>query len=323
MKPRTAIDVLLVGTETEAARLEELAVGLRRSGHETFVALSTDEALGRPTPGALIVTEAAGHSLFGAFELPAGTPHRLFLSSTRDFDLACAATRAGANEILVTPTLDELGLAVERALPRFQRPATSSRHLARSYNTDQRHRALLDLVAFTTSLGLERSLRLRVATAISELFENAAQHAYVDRSGVILIEASLAADPLGVDRLVVEVQDLGTGAELQSSGGDEPTGLDFVRALSERLDLTSHDTGLTARVEFVLSSPHFEEDPAGLDALDYFDPLCLRELYAVLNDPAEDHGTDLFRLAPAATPTLGRVLAAGRTAEAALFAAPR
>ena len=40
------LHVLLIGTPHEAARLDELAAGLRRRGHSTQIATDIDNALG-------------------------------------------------------------------------------------------------------------------------------------------------------------------------------------------------------------------------------------------------------------------------------------
>jgi hypothetical protein len=303
--------VLLAGTEAEASVLGELACGLRRFGHTASIALSTEEALGQATPEVLIASEAAGSSLFMAFNLPTGGPRCIFLSTSRDFDTAVVATRHGADEVLGMPTIDELAAAVERN-PRVQ-TLKPSRELELSSMPDNASRSLRELLAFTTRLGLGRGLRLRIATAASELFHHA--------EGPTTLTAGLAADPVGVDRLVLELTDFGGGLGKHNGGQESPSSLDFVCALSERLDVTFAAESTHARAEFVLAPLHFEEDPAGMDELDYFDPCCLRELHAVLGDAAESHGRDLHHLAPAAAPALARIATAGARPETALFPA--
>lgn len=306
MKKASPTHVLLAGTSDELAVLSELASGLRRLGHTVAIALNTEEALGQPTPNVLVVTEAAGSSLFQAFNLPTGSPRGVFLSKSQNFDAASQATRHGADEVLGTPTIDQLAEAVERK-PRAS-AAFAARELELNLSAQDRHRGMLELLAFTTHLGLERSLRLRIATAASELVTTT--------TGPVTLSVCLAGDPIGIDRLVLEMTDF--EGELVTH---EDERLDFARALSERLDVTTDGASATVRLEFVMAPANFDEDPAGLDNLDYFDPVCLRELHAVLGDAAEGFGSDLHRLAPAAAATLLRIASAQGQPETALFPA--
>lgn len=305
MKKPAPTHVLLAGTCAELSELGELAAGLRRFGHSVAIARSTEEALGQPTPRVLVVTEAAGSNLFQAFNLPTGRPRGIFLSKSHDFQAAATATRHGADEVLGTPSLDALAEAVERRSAPVSSP---SRHeLEVHLGANEAHRGVLELLAFTTRLGVERGLRLRIGSATSELLALA--------GGPRTLRAHLCGDPLGSDRLQVEVDDL--SGHLDKADGDD---FELARSLSERLDVASGEQATTARLEFVLCPTHFAEDPAGLDDLDYFDPACLRELRDVLQDAGEHNGRDLFKLAPAAAATLMRLAAAHSQPLTALFA---
>lgn len=304
--------VLLVGTPDEVARLDDLAAGLRRRGHSTQIAQGVDSALGMETPDALVVTEAVGVALFQAFSLPTSAPRGVFLVEQAAFELACEAARVGAQDILCRPTIDALATAIEQG-PARALPAPTS-HFEQVYTSDQVHTAVRDLLAFGTRLGLTRGLRMRFATAASELLTNAAQHAYGDTLGPVTVYVRLSNDPLGIDRLSLEIVDHGAGADEVQAPGAGPSGLDFVRALAERVDLTTTPgRGFAARAEFALASLYFDETPAGLDELDYIDPIALRELHSVMTS-----GEDVARIAPALAPTLGRIQAAGRDPLASL-----
>ena len=312
------LHVLLIGTPHEAARLDELAAGLRRRGHSTQIATDIDNALGMETPDVLVATEALGATLFFAFQLPTGSPHGVFLINSANFQLACQAARAGAKEILLAPTIDALCEAVERTPKRFS--VVPAGHFEHTYTSEQTQTAIRDLLAFTARLGLARGLRLRIVTAASELVNNVKQHAYGPTAGPLTIYMRLSNDPVGIDRLNLEVIDHGTGAQSIELDSDKPSGLDFVRALAERLDVTSNPNhGFAARVEFALAPLYFSETPAGLDELDYIDPIALRELHAVMCSGSED----IERIAPALAPTLGRLQYAGQDAAARLFASLR
>lgn len=303
----TPLHVLLVGLADEAARLEDLATGLRRRGHTTAIVLGADNALGSETPDVLVVTRAVGAGLFGAFMLPTRSPHGVFVLDSADFEGACNAARNGAREILLTPTVDELVAAVERAQIRAQ--ATPIDHFERTYTTDQVPVALRDLGAHCLRLGLGRGLRVRIVTAASELLANAAAYAFPGGAGPVTLFARLSSDPLGIDRLSLEVVDNGAGSRDAVSQGEGPGGLDFVRALAERLDVTTrHDNGFAARAEFALAPLYFDETPAGLDEVDHLDPLTLREVHQTLVRGVEP----LQHTAPALAPTFGRLLTAGR-----------
>jgi len=306
----SALHILFVGSDHEQGRLDDLAAGLRRRGHTTALVSSTDDALGMETPDALVVTEAIGPGLFQAFALPTGSPRCVFLVAEPTFRIAAAAAHAGARELLHQPTLDELARAIEAGDARPEpEPLT---HFERSYTSDQPHAAVRDLAAHALRLGLSRGLRVRIATAASELLHNVAQHAYpadADHGGLgpVTLFARLASDPLGIDRLSIEVVDHGAGATSIDASGDAPQGLDFVRALAERVDITTAPgEGFCVRAEFALATQYFDETPAGLDELDHLDPITLRELHR-----AATSGEDLARLAPALAPTLGRLQTAG------------
>lgn len=312
------LHILLIGTRHESSRLEELAAGLRRRGHSTQLATDIDNALGMETPDVLVATEALGATLFYAFQLPTGSPHGVFLINSANFQLSCQAARAGAKEILLVPTIDELCDAVERAPIRFS--VVPAGHFEHTYTSDFTQSAIRDLLAFTTRLGLSRGLRVRIVTAASELLNNVKQHAYGSAAGPLTIYMRLSNDPVGIDRLNLEVIDHGVGTRSIERDSETPAGLDFVRALAERLDVTSNpDQGFAARAEFALAPLYFSETPAGLDELDYIDPIALRELHSVMCSGSED----VVRLAPALAPTLGRLHTAGQDAAARLFASLR
>lgn len=301
-------EILLAGVSNEVERLDELAKGLRRLGHAVFVALTTEDALGQRTPDILIVTEASGSSLFQAFRLPIDAPRGIFLSSSCSFDAAVLATQRGASQVLGTPTIDQLCDAVELQSECHQRQASSSLELS-SVGETGNNSNLLELLAFTTQIGLGRSLRLRIVTAASEILSLA--------RGPRTIRASLVDDPLGTDRLVLEVTSFEKGPTNQTKGAG-PSSLDFAIALCDRVDDSTDYDQTVIRAEFNLAPANFEEDPAGLDELDYFDPACLRELHATLLDP-EENSKSLHRLAPAATTLLMRIQTAGLHPETALF----
>lgn len=316
MKP--ALNILLCGSDVESAELNDLASGLRRAGHDAQIACGTDAALGSATPDVLIVTEAQGTSIISAFTLPENTPRTIFIAAAPDFEVAAAASRAGANEICCQPGIDQLVEAVERTSATQATGQDQRAGFDRSYSSDQQQRAMLDLLAHTTSMGVERSLRLRIATATCELFHNSHTHGYAGQPGPITIKVSLAGDPYGIDRLAIEVEDFGAGSKNSAQATETtPNGFDFVQALSERLDTESTNSGFIARVEFALAPVHFDEDPADLDALDFFDHTCLREVFEAANEnQAEPFGR-------ATAPTVGRILAAGQPSATALLATPR
>ena len=76
------LHVLLIGTPHEAARLDELAAGLRRRGHSTQIATDIDNALGMETPDVLVASEALGSTLFFPYQVPTGSPQGVFLMNS-------------------------------------------------------------------------------------------------------------------------------------------------------------------------------------------------------------------------------------------------
>jgi len=300
------LELLFVAAVDEHAKVEPLVAGLRRAGHRVALELGADEVLGRPTPDVLVVTEAAGLELLAAFEAGEHTPWRIALCGERDFELAAAALRAGAEDLLVNPTIAELVAAVQ------PRPASSLRiHTPRSATETYlvgpgmpacEARPVLDLLAFTTRLGLERAWRTRIATAVGLAVENARSHAYPEAEGPLEMVVELTGQTL-----TVTLADQGVGFEPAAPDAlgalDALRGLDLIDALTERLDVTSGPDGTTLQLEFELTPVRFEEEAPGLDELDHMDPASCRELMALATSGDLEVPAHLM-------PTLGRLLSA-------------
>ena len=303
------LDVLLLAGPDEHDRVRPLAGALRRAGHRVELVLSVDEALGLPTPDALVLTAAAGPELLHAFEAGPCTPWRAVLADEPDFDVAREALRAGADELLVRPTGEELVAALRprrAGTPRIH----TTRHHAEAYLVGAdlpaaTLRPVLDLSAFLTRLGLERAWRVRAATALGLVVDNARRHAYPDADGPLEVTAELVGE-----RLCLGITDQGAGFDVTATGSDEVQGLDLVRALCERVEVTSDPTGTRLALELELAPARFDEEPLALDELDHLDAASCRALRALAADA--DAGPEL----PASLlPTVGRLVAA--TARAA------
>lgn len=256
---------------------------------------------------------------------------RVVLIGTQPGFEACRrALRLGATDFLTTPVvLPELFAAIDRATSSDERSrlvhsgraghsghSAGGRH-ARSYTADAGavDCAARDLLAFLVQHGIGPSHRLRVASAVAEVVDNACRHAYRSGdAGLVRLRAALAGD-----EVVVDVEDGGEGFDATSVARDGEaevsaaaaraigSGLVRARRLSDELDVDSDREGTRVRLRFALHPLAFDEDSGGYTEIDFLAPGEARRL---LRELARDRADDPVDVPPSLLPTVGRLLAA-------------
>ncbi len=311
-----SLHILVVETEAHTAAVIESA--LRRRGHEVSRVAGAEEALALEAPDVVVIDLELGDGM-GGFDLLGRLRERgsavraVLVTELPTLEDYRRAMRLGAAELLAKPVRPEhLAQAVEAHDPASALPSTRSawtfRRTVRA-QTRPTERCVRELAAFLLRCGLGPTIRARVATACGEVLDNAVQHAYLEVSGGVSLEAEL-----GERDLVVCIHDEGVGCDplAAAAGPHRDTtegGLARAGALAEDLRLESTPGGGT-RVElrFVTSRVTFDEDDfVDLSELDWFSPGTARRVLETLRSERTDA---LFDLSPALAVTVGRLLSA-------------
>lgn len=330
------LSILVVDDEKPIA--VSIAALLTRRGHAVSTATSAEEALELPTPDVLvadvILGGLSGLDLLSALKARGRAPRTIFMSGRPTVDLCRNALLMGASEFLTKPfRLDELVRAIEGGPPAVKAAeqrvsATSTEReppwlLERTYSAAPLsvERAARDMSAFALRCGIGPAARARVASATSELIDNARRHAYAGSPGTIFLRSESDGRELSV-----RVRDEGCGFETASLAGgalDKPlfNGLARAMALSENLEIqTAPGQGTCVTLHFTVFRVDFDEDAAiDLSELDFLTPDLSRRVLHALRKP-DTH--DLFQLSPALAVVIGRMLAGPdprRSLEAALW----
>ncbi|MEM7519283.1 MAG: ATP-binding protein, partial [Planctomycetota bacterium] len=143
--------------------------------------------------------------------------------------------------------------------------------------------------------------RARIASAVSEILDNARRHAYEQESGRVLVTAFADAGK----RVSIVVQDFGRGFALEEDRN--AFGLARASALAESLRVDSSlGSGTRVELEFDVWPVRFEgDDVIDLSELDWLPPALTQKVLSRL-----ETGESPFRLSPALAVTVGRLLAA-------------
>jgi DNA-binding response OmpR family regulator len=306
------LDVLVV--HPEAPITAAIAAVLRARGHVVSTATSSNQALGCLSPQVLVsdlsLPDGSGFDLLSALHAKGQRPHTVFVSAERGLEECRRAIALGAAELLAKPfRLAEIVEAVESCPDAPSAAQEEERRFVHEYRSCARSvdAAARDLAAFALRCGIAPSSRARIASAASEIVDNARRHAYVRARGTIRVEAELD----GRD-FVVTVADRGRGFDVGAEPDDSPLatsayGLSRAAALSEELAIDSTPgEGTSVTLRFSASRVEFDEE-AGIDLseLDYLTPDLARR---VLHQVRQDDGSASFHLSPALAVVLGRLL---------------
>ena len=314
----TRLNVLVVeGQHTAGMAIAGL---LRRRGHEVRLVASAEAALAS-APADVLVSDldlpgASGLELLRELRRRGSQARTVFVGARPSFEESRRALELGAIELLAKPfRLAELVRAVEsgdRGTPDLP-PAHAARSAAQF---DERYAsapaavelAARELAAFALRCGIAPASRARIASAASEIIDNARRHGYCGARGTIRVEGHLDGGDF-----VVRISDEGIGfdaAALDASGLHDTLrhGIARARALAEELEIESRPEGGTrVLLVFRASRVAFEEENGiDLSELDFLGPDLSRRILQSLREGKEH---DLFHLSPALAVVVGRLLA--------------
>jgi anti-sigma regulatory factor (Ser/Thr protein kinase)/CheY-like chemotaxis protein len=334
-------------------RSEVLIEVLRGQGHEVVAHADGRAFLAAPEPDLYLLgrrladdTDALG--LLESLRRAGRSAPVILLGDRPDFAAMRRAVELGASDFLLRPLeAGELGRAIERAVasrpPRPRIDATPRSHaLERRYEIDEHTvgRAAREISAFLVNEGVAGAHRVRIASALAELVDNACRHAYGRERGEITIAVEVQNA-----RVHLDVTDQGRGFDVAGTKleripaalpsprsmrpvakGPRPspapapfkpnvsgssTGLGRIERLCEELHVTSNAGGTRAELTFELTPVRFDEESEQLGETDFLDPERAKSLIASLRKGQ----SDLSGVAPDMALTLGRILG-GLDAEA-------
>ncbi|MEQ1894253.1 MAG: ATP-binding protein [Planctomycetota bacterium] len=307
---------------------------LRSQGHEVLTRADRAAFLSNPEPdlyllGPQLADGTPGLALLTELRRAGRSAPVLLIDEAPDFETMRSAVEAGANDIVLRPLESGvLAKAVARAAaaraPRPRIDVEPRLHaFERSYTIDQHTvgRAARELSAFLVNEGVANAHRVRIASAVAELVDNAARHAYESRQGSITVQASVQRT-----RVLLVVSDQGRGfdvvavrlesvpAALPSGRGrksapvarksDSSNGLGRIELLCEEHALHSSPRGTRVELVFELTPVRFEEENEHLGETDFLDPSRVRSLIQSLRKGQ----ANLTQVPPGMAMTIGRIL---------------
>lgn len=312
----TGRDVLIV--DDEVAIASALAAALKARGHHVSVAASAEDALEMPEPEVLVADlwlqgAMGGLELFDELISRGVAPRAIFMTGMPTVADCRRALRLGAAEFLTKPfSIDDLVRAVECEAPPSSPGGIAPERLQRIYAAGPRaaERAARDVAAWCLRSEVSPATRARIASAVCELVDNAARHAYDAKQEISEHPIELNAE-MDARALVLEVRDHGRGFDALRSQLDQmvcvKSGLARVAALTEDLTVrSSPENGTRVRARFSVATADFDvEGRIDLTELDHLSPETARELLTTL---AEDPHAPIV-LSPALAVVVGRLLA--------------
>lgn len=325
---RARRDVLVVDGDRPFA--EAIAAVLSARGHRVTVAPTAESALGLPVPEVLVADVALegldGLELLARLRGRSASLLAVLMSGLPSVEACRGALKLGAREFLSKPfPLEELVRVVESESDARAPGGVAAASFERVYPADVRaaDRAARDVSAWCLRSEVCPSTRARIASAVAELVDNAARHAYPDErpDGERPVEVRARMD---ARELTVEIRDQGIGFDpvppTLALRGPGSHGIARASALAEDLVVRSQPgEGTRARARFGVSSVDFDvQGRIDMTELDHFVPDTARELLITLE---EDPDAPIV-LSPALAVVVGRLLAGAsprRTAHQALW----
>jgi anti-sigma regulatory factor (Ser/Thr protein kinase) len=312
-------------------RSSEVTEILRAQGHDVVWHEDQRGILSAPEPDVYVIGPSLadgtrGLDLFEAVRRAGRSAPIVMLDERPSFADMRRAVELGASDLIVRP-LDagELGRAIARAqaarAPRPSIDVTSGAHACvRSYSSDESSvgRAAREISAFLVNEGVVNAHRVRIASALAEVVDNACRHAYPRGTGEIVVRAEVQRS-----RVQVSVTDQGRGFDTarvklervpaalpggrgprRASSTSSDTGLGRVERLCEHHELFSGPQGTRIELTFELTPVRFDEEAEHLAETDFLDPERARSLIQALRKGR----TDLSGVAPGMALTIGRIL---------------
>lgn len=311
-------------------RVDVLSEILRGQGHEVALHATSAEFLSAPEPdlyliGRSIPDGSGGLELLEALRRTGRSAPVVILESRPSFEDMRRAVELGATDVLLLPLeTGELTRAIVRAVSsRTPKPridsAPQAHAIERSYTVDPSTvgRAAREISAFLVNEGVASAHRVRIASALAELVDNACRHAYARTQGEVIVRAEVQRT-----RVQLSVEDSGPGFDAARAKLDQvpaalpgsrnkvgahhrsSRGLGRVAQLSEDHHVDSGPQGTRVELAFNLTPVRFDEEAEHLAETDFLDPSRARSLIASLRKGQ----TDLSGVAPAMALTIGRIL---------------
>jgi anti-sigma regulatory factor (Ser/Thr protein kinase) len=248
----------------------------------------------------------------------------LLLDEKPSFDDMRRAVELGATDMLLKPFgSDDVSKALERAHEKGSRGPRidvepRSHSYTRSYQAQEGSvgQAARELSAFLLNEGVVNAHRVRIASALAELVDNAARYAYKEPDG----EINVSADVVNT-RVFLTVKDTGIGFDASSARlecvpaalpgrasssrrASSSTGLGRVERLCEGHDVDSGPAGTSIELTFELTPVRFDEEAENLAEVDFLDPARAHSLIAALSNGHPD----LSGMPAAMALTVGRII---------------
>ncbi|HEX6883690.1 MAG TPA: ATP-binding protein [Planctomycetota bacterium] len=329
----TSSTLSVLYADSSAARAARVAAALRSLGHEVVLQDDAQGCLAAPEAGlyllgATLPDRSSGLDLLEALRRTGRNAPCVLLHDAPDFEAMRRAVELDASDVLFEPLTPE---ALVRALAKAggkRAPAESLVEEEQAHALERRYpaepdsvgRAAREVSAFLVNEGVASAHRVRIASALAELTDNACRHAYGKKSGEVRVEVALQGA-----RVQLVVEDSGPGFDVAaqrlervppalpgrrlravaSSGAHASShhGLGRVERLCESHTITSGPKGTRAELTFELTPVRFEEEAEHLGETDFLDPERARGLIESLRQ-----GSSLEGLAPSMALTVGRIL---------------
>jgi anti-sigma regulatory factor (Ser/Thr protein kinase)/CheY-like chemotaxis protein len=304
---------------------------LRAAGHELVVRPSARAFLSEAEPdlyllGDRVADGTTGLELLRALRGSGRTAPIVLLAGEATFPELRRAIELGVTEVVLRP-LDgaELTGAIERAAAEHARrpridaePRAHSCELSYVPDASTVGRAARELSAFLVNEGVAGAHRVRIASAVAELVDNACRHGLRGTTGEVSVHATVLRtqvqlvvedtgkgfDParIRLDRVPAALpRARGAAAVVNPSSG---TGLGRVERLCEAHTISSGPDGTRVELVFELTPVRFDEEGEHLGQTDFIDPDRARSLIATLRAGR----ADLSGVPPALALTIGRIL---------------
>jgi anti-sigma regulatory factor (Ser/Thr protein kinase)/CheY-like chemotaxis protein len=237
------------------------------------------------------------------------------------FETMQRAVRLGVADFVLDPLAptslrDALRRCQAQGRPSRRPVAVQPHAIARSYPLEEgvSGRAAREVSAFLVNEGVVAAHRVRIASAVAELVDNAHRHSD-SRDGRVTVACELNGSLVRI-----EVQDRGHGFDVDGvmldrvpaalpSTRKERTprpggGLGRVELLAEDLRAHSTESGARIEAEFQLTPVRFDEEAESLSDTEFLDPTSARRLIAALRG-----GTaDLSGVSAPLAVTIGRII---------------
>lgn len=302
---------------------------LRKQGHEVVSHDDQEGFLSAPEPDLYLIGRALadgtrGLELLESLRQTGRSAPIVMLDEKPSFEDMRRAIELGATDMVVRPLeAGALSAAIERAnAARAPRPridvAPSAHSCVRSYAIDESTvgRAAREISAFLVNEGVVNAHRVRIASALAEVVDNACRHAYSAGTGEVIVRAevqrtrvqvSVTDQGHGFDAARVKLERVPAalpGARGASRSSSSNTGLGRVERLCEHHELASGPKGTRVELSFELTPVRFDEEAEHLAETDFLDPSRARSLINALRKGR----SDLSSVPPAMALTIGRIL---------------